>query len=133
MKRNQMIVLVDRKYEIGKKTRCVLSIFLLGMGKKMMVAGLIRKESIMTRRQGGRKEHVKHATGKAACMVPKTYLVVSTKVTVVKVSIGRKRKRRTVLQQPGIQGHIKPQGIVHLFIVPLYDVLSLTLSLYSAD
>ena len=120
-----MIVLVDRKYEIGKKTRCVLSIFLLGKGKKMMVAGRIRKNLIMNTRQGGRKEHAKHATGKAACMVPKTYLVVSTKVTVVTVGIGRKGKRRTVLQQPGIQGHIKPQGIVHLFIVPFFHCTAL--------
>lgn len=125
MKRNQMIVLVDRKYEIGKKTRCVLSIFLLGKGKKMMVAGRIRKVSIMTRRQGGRKIHAKHATSKAACMVSKTYLVVSTKVTVVTVVIGRKQKRRTVLQQPGIQGDIKPKGIVHLFIVPFFHCTAL--------
>lgn len=34
MKRNQMIVLAVRKYEIEKKTRCVLCIFLLGKGKK---------------------------------------------------------------------------------------------------
>lgn len=125
MKRNQMIVLVDRKYEIGKKTRCVLCIFLLGKGKKMMVAGRTRKESIMTRRQGGRKKHAKHATSKAACMVPKTYLVVSTKVTVVTVGIGRKRKRRKVILQPGIQGHIKPMGIVHLFIVPFFHCTAL--------
>lgn len=120
-----MIVLIDRKDEIGKKTRCVLSIFLLGKGKKMMVAGRIRKNLIMNTRQGGRKEHAKHATGKAACMVPKTYLVVSTKVTVVKVGIGRKRNRRIVILQPGIQGHIKPKGIVHLFIVPFFHCTAL--------
>ena len=125
MKRNQMIVLVDRKYEIGKKTRCVLCIFLLGKGKKMMVAGRTRKEYIMTSRQGGRKKHAKHATGKAACMEPKTYLVVSTKITVVTVCIGRKRKLRTVILQPGIQGHIKPKGIVHLFIVPFFHCTAL--------
>lgn len=125
MKRNQMIVLVDRKYEIGKKTRCVLIIFLLGKGEKMMVAGLIRKVSIMTSRQGGRKKHAKHATGKVACMRPKTYLVVSTKVTVVTVGIGSKRKRRIVILQPGIQGHIKPKGIVHLFIVPFFHCTAL--------
>ena len=122
MKMNQMIVLAYRKDEIGKKTRCVLCIFPLGKGKKMMVAERIRKESIMTRRQGGMK---KHATGKAACMGPKTYLVVSTKVTVVTVGIGRKRKRRTVILQPGIQGHIKPKGIVHLFIVPFFHCTAL--------
>lgn len=120
-----MIVLVDRKDEIGKKTRCVLCIFPLGKDKKMMVAGRIRKESIMTRRQGGRKKHAKHATGKAACMGSKTYLVVSTKVTVVTAAIGRKRKRRIVIIQPGIQGHIKPKGIVHLFIVPFFHCTAL--------
>ena len=125
MKRNQMIVLAVRKDEIGKKTRCVLCIFLLGKGKKMMVAGRIRKDLIMTRRQGGRKKHAKHATGKAACMGPKTYLVVSTKVTVVTAGIGRKRKRRIVILQPGIQGHIKPQGIVHLCIVPFFHCTAL--------
>lgn len=125
MKRNQMIVLVNRKYEIGKKTRCVLSIFLLGKGKKMMVAGHIRKVSIMTRKQGGRKEHTEHAIGKATCMGPKTYLVVSTKVTVVTTGIGRKRKRRTFILQPGIQGHIKPKRIVHLFIVPFFHCTAL--------
>ena len=125
MKRNQMIVLAVRKDEIGKKTRCVLCIFLLGKGKKMMVAGRIRKDLIMTRRQGGRKKHAKHATGKAACMGPKTYLVVSTKVTVVTAGIGRKRKRRIVILQPGIQGHIKPKGIVHLFIVPFFHCTAL--------
>ncbi len=117
-----MIVLVDRNDENGKKTRCILCIFLLGKGKKMMVAGRIRKDSIMTRRQGGSK---KHATSKAACMVPKTYLVVSTKITVVTVDIGRERKRCTVLLQPGIQGHIKPKGIVHLFIVPFFHCTAL--------
>lgn len=125
MKRNQMIVHADRKDENGKKTRCVLCIFLLGKGKKMLVAGRSLKVSIMTRRQGGRKKHARHATGKAACMVPKTYLVVSTKVTVVTVGIGRKRRRRTVILQPGIQGHIKPQGIVHLFIVPFFHCTAL--------
>ena len=125
MKRNQMIVLINRKDEIGKKTRCVLCIFLLGKGKKMMVAGRIRKNLIMNRRQGGRKKHAKHATGKAACMGPKTYLVVSTKVTVVTAGIGRKRKRRIVFMQPGIQGHIKPKGIVHLFIVPFFHCTAL--------
>lgn len=125
MKMNQMIVLAYRKDEIGKKTRCVLCIFPLGKGKKMMVAERIRKNLIMNTRQGGRKKHAKHATSKAACMVPKTYLVVSTKVTVVTVGIGRKRRRRTVILQPGIQGHIKPQGIVHLFIVPFFHCTAL--------
>lgn len=120
-----MIVLVDRKDEIRKKIRCVLIIFLLGKGEKMMVAERIRKESIITRRQGGRKKHAKHAIGKAACMGPKTYLVVSTKVTVVTAGIGSKRKRRIVILQPGIQGHIKPKGIVHLFIVPFFHCTAL--------
>ena len=62
MKRNRIVVFVNRKVEIEMKTRCVLSIFLLGKGR-IRVTGHVRQVSITIKRQGGRR---KHASNKAS-------------------------------------------------------------------
>lgn len=62
MKRNHIVVFVNRKREIEVKTRYVLSIFLLGKGR-IRVTGHVRQVSITIKRQGGRR---KHASNKAS-------------------------------------------------------------------
>ena len=62
MKRNHIVVFVNRKHEIEVKTRYVLSIFLLGKGR-IRVTGHVRQVSITIKRQGGRR---KHASNKAS-------------------------------------------------------------------
>lgn len=62
MKRNHIVVFVNRKREIEVKTRYVLSIFPLGKGK-IIVSGHIRQVTIITKRRGGRR---KRATNKSA-------------------------------------------------------------------
>lgn len=62
MKRNHIVVFINRKDEIEMKIRCVLSIFPLGKGK-IIVSGHIRQVTIITKRRGGRR---KRATNKSA-------------------------------------------------------------------
>lgn len=62
MKRNHIVVFINRKGEIEMKTRYVLSIFPLGKGK-IIVSGHIRQVSITIKRRGGRR---KRTTNKAA-------------------------------------------------------------------
>lgn len=62
MKRNHIVVFINRKDEIEMKTRCVLSIFPLGKGK-IIVSGHIRQVTIITKRRGGRR---KRTTNKSA-------------------------------------------------------------------
>lgn len=62
MKRNHIVVFVNRKREIEVRTRYVLSIFLLGKGR-IRVTGHVRQVSITIKRQGGRR---KHASNKAS-------------------------------------------------------------------
>lgn len=62
MKRNHIVVFVNRKHEIEVNTRYVLSIFLLGKGR-IRVTGHVRQVSITIKRQGGRR---KHASNKAS-------------------------------------------------------------------
>lgn len=62
MKRNHIVVFINRKDEIEMKTRYVLSICPLGK-RKIIVSGHIRQVTIITKRRGCRRER---ATNKAA-------------------------------------------------------------------
>lgn len=62
MKRNHIVVFVNRKVEIEVRKHYVLSIFPLGKGK-IIVSGHIRQVTIITKRRGGRR---KRATNKSA-------------------------------------------------------------------
>lgn len=54
MKRNHIVVFVNRKVEIEVRKHYVLSIFPLGKGK-IIVSGHIRQVTIITKRRGGRR------------------------------------------------------------------------------
>lgn len=55
MKRNHIVVFVNRKDEIEMKTRCDLSIFPLKKGR-ISVTGHVRQVSITNKRLGGRRK-----------------------------------------------------------------------------
>lgn len=62
MKRNHIVVFVNRKVEIEVRRHYVLIIFLLGKGR-IRVTGHVRQVSIIIKRRGGRR---KRATNKSA-------------------------------------------------------------------
>lgn len=62
MKKNHIVVFVNRKVEIEVKKHYFLSILPLGKGR-IRVTGHVRHVSITIRRQGGRRKHASNKAG----------------------------------------------------------------------
>lgn len=85
MKRNHIVVFINRKDEIEMKTRCVLSIFPLGKGK-IIVSGHIRQVSITIKRLGGRRRHADNKVGSKKAGILSIEKFVNPALFVVKCS-----------------------------------------------
>lgn len=85
MKRNHVVVFVNRKVEIEVRKHYILSILPLGKGR-IRVTGHVRQVSITIKGQGGRRKHASNKTGNKTAGILSIEKVVNPALSVAKCS-----------------------------------------------
>lgn len=85
MKRNHIVILVNRQVEIEGKKHYVLSILPLGK-ERIRVTGHVRQVSITIKGQGGRRKHANDKAGNKITGILSIEKVVNPALSVVKCS-----------------------------------------------
>ena len=85
MKRNHIVVFVNRKVEIEVRKHYILSILPLGKSR-IRVTGHVRQVSITIKRQGGRRKHANNKAGNKITGILSIENVVYPALSVVKCS-----------------------------------------------